>query len=114
MLSLGAVLGTVPLILGFIPAFLMSEGKQLWVQFSAGAALGFLSLFFTELIDDSGFLGMSSGLPVTEDQIVLASLFVLGFIFLMLLAGRISIAKSSRSRFGAAYLAYLMAVGIGL
>ena len=114
MLGLGAVLGLAPLILGFIPAFLMNGRKQLWVQFSAGAALGFLSLFFTELIDDSGFLGMSSGLPITQDQIVLASLFVVGFVFLMLLSGRNSIAKSARSRFGAAYLAYLIAVGIGL
>ena len=102
------------MILGFIPAFLMSGRKQSWVQFSAGAALGFLSLFFTELIDDSGFLGVSSGLPVTEDQIILVSLFASGFVFFMLLSQRNSIAKSTRSRFGAAFLAYLIAGGIGL
>jgi zinc transporter ZupT len=113
MLGLGAVLGIAPLILGFIPAFLVN-GRRFRVQFSAGAALGFLSLFFTELIDDSGFLGMSSGLPVTRDQIALASLFVLGFVSFMFLFGRNSIAKSARSRFGVAYLTYLMAVGIGL
>ena len=114
MLGLGAVLGIAPLVLGYVPVFLMSGRKRLWIQFSAGVALGFLSLFFTELIDDSGFLGMSTGLPVTSDQLVLSSLFVLGFVCFMLLSERNHSAKSARSRLGTAYLAYLVAAGIGL
>jgi zinc transporter ZupT len=114
MLGLGAVLGIIPLLLGYVPVFLMSGRRRLWVQFSAGVALGFLSIFFTELIDDSGFLGMSTGLPLTNDQVVLSSLFVLGFVCFMFLSEMNHSARSVRSRLGTAYLAYLVAAGIGL
>lgn len=114
MLGLGAVLGIIPLVLGYVPAFLVNRRNRMWVQFSAGAALGFLSLFFTELIDDSGFLGMSTGLPITKDQVLLSSLFVLGFVCFMLLSERNHGAKSARSLLGTGYLAYLVAAGVGL
>lgn len=112
LVGIGAVLGIAPLILGFVPAFLMGRPKS-WIQFSAGVALGFLSLFFTELIDDSGFLGVSSGLPLTRDQIVLATLFVLGFLFLLILSVKGPLVKSDGSRFSAVLLVYLVAMGMG-
>ena len=106
------MLGIAPLTLGFVPAFLMGRRKS-WIQFSAGAALGFLSLFFTELIDDSGFLGVSSGLPLTSGQIVLTTLFILGFLFLLILSVKGPRVNSDSSRFTAVSLAYLVAMGMG-
>ena len=84
-----------------------------WEPFSAGLALGFLSIFFTDLMDDAASLGVSSGLPVTQDQFVLASLFVSGFLVFTLLERKLSHSRGS-SQIGVGFVAYLVAAGIGL
>jgi len=69
-------------------------------------ALGFMVIFFNDLIDDSGGLGESLGLALSPTQVSLAALFVLGFaVFIML---------SPKGKTGSAWAAYLVAAAIGL
>lgn len=113
-LAIGAAIGIVPLLLGFLPAFLFGE-RHSWSHFSAGVAIGFLFLFFTDLVDDSGSLGVSSGLNITLDQVILATLFVLGFGLLMIYSGKLFKAKTDSLTTSPPFmLAYLVALGIGL
>jgi zinc transporter ZupT len=72
-------------------------------------ALGFLSLFFTDLLDDSGGLGESLGLALTPTQLTLAALFFLGFAILTVVARRHGDLAG-----GTVLLAYLVAAGIGV
>jgi zinc transporter ZupT len=112
VLGVGVAVGISPLLLGFVPSFFMKGKEASWGPFSAGLALGFLMLFFTDLIDDSGGLGVSSGLNVTMTQVALTSLFFLGFalFFLASNASRTSISDPV----GSVAVAYLVALGIGL
>ena len=112
VLGVGVAVGIVPLLLGFVPSFFMKGKEASWGQFSAGLALGFLMLFFTDLIDDSGGLGVSSGLNVTMTQVTLVSSFFLGFalFFLASNASRTTLSDSV----GSLAVAYLVALGIGL
>ncbi len=90
----------------------MGGWKLRWAPFSAGLALGFLSLFFTDLIDDSGGLGVSSGLNVTPTQVVLAALFFIGFaLFFLYPTGTHTDQSGSLVP---VQIAYLVALGIGL
>jgi len=72
-------------------------------------ALGFLSLFFTDLLDDSGGLGESLGFALTPTQLALAALFFLGFAALAVAARRYGGVAS-----GTLLPVYLVAVGIGI
>jgi zinc transporter ZupT len=108
-LVVGAAIGIIPLIIGFVPSFLVGGRWRGWPSFSAGTGLGFLSLFFTDLIDDSGGLGESLGFAFTPTQITLAALFFIGFAILIA-AGR----EKSDLGSGPVLIAYLVAVGIGL
>jgi len=110
---IGIAVGIIPLLLGFFPSFYLNERKN-WSTFSVGIALGFLSLFFTDLIDDSGALGVSSGLSITLNQILLPGLFFLGFSAFMMIAGRYSHGRGRSLYSGSILLAYLVAGGIGL
>jgi zinc transporter ZupT len=105
----GGAIGIVPLLLGFVPSFLIGDRWRGWPSFSAGMALGFLSLFFTDLLDDSGGLGESLGLAFTPTQITLVALFFLGFAVLTVAARR-----HGGLAGGTVLLAYLVAVGIGI
>jgi zinc transporter ZupT len=70
-------------------------------------ALGFMMVFFNDLVDDSGGLGESLGLTLGPTQISLAGLFVLGFaVFFMM--------PSMKRRAVSAWVAYLVAAAIGL
>jgi zinc transporter ZupT len=77
-------------------------------------ALGFLFIFFTDLLDDSGSLGVSSGLKITLDQVILATLFILGFGLLMMYSGKGFGAKTDSLTHSPFMLAYLIALGVGL
>jgi zinc transporter ZupT len=112
-ISLGVVTGIVPILVGFTPSYLVDTKGVRWKPFSAGLAVGFLSIFFTDLMDDAASLGVSSGLPITQNQLVLASSFVFGFLAFTLLERKLSSGKPS-SRIGIDFLAYLVAAGIGL
>lgn len=109
--GVGVAVGIVPLIIGFAPSFLM-KGKASWAPFSAGLALGFLMLFFTDLIDDSGGLGLSLGLNLTATQVALASLFFLGFAVFFIASSTKHIDYSGGV--GSITIAYLIALGMGL
>ena len=111
--AIGAAIGIVPLLLGFLPSFLFGE-KYSWSYFSAGVALGFLFLFFTDLIDDSGSLGVSSGLNITLDQVILATLFILGFGLMTVYSGKLFGAKTDLLTTSPFTIAYLVALGIGM
>ncbi|HKM50799.1 MAG TPA: hypothetical protein VJZ75_06445 [Candidatus Bathyarchaeia archaeon] len=111
--GIGLTVGIIPLLLGFLPSFYINDRKN-WAKFSVGMALGFLSLFFTDLINDSGALGVSSGLPITLNQILLAGLFFLSFSVFMMIAGRYSHGRGRSLYSGSILLAYLVAGGIGL
>lgn len=87
------------------------KGRASWATFSAGLALGFLILFFTDLIDDSGGLGLSSGLNVTATQVALASLFFLGFAVFFMAS---STKHINYGGVGSIAIAYLIALGMGL
>jgi zinc transporter ZupT len=69
---------------------------------------GFLFLFFSDLILDSGDLGASSGLLVSMTQVALAVLFVLGFVFFFLISERRGLISQP------SFLAYLVAIAIGI
>jgi len=82
---IGVAIGIAPLILGFVPAKIADHARPSWTRFSGGVAVGFLTLFFTDLIDDSGGLGESLGLSIQPSQIGLIVVFILGFAILTLL-----------------------------
>jgi len=111
--GIGITVGIIPLLLGLLPSFYINDRKN-WAKFSVGMALGFLSLFFTDLINDSGALGVSSGLPITSDQSLLAGLFFLGFASFMIFSSKYSSAQGHSLKSGSILLAYLVAGGIGL
>ncbi len=112
VLAVGIVVGVLPLLLGFVPSYLMSEWKPQWSSFSAGLALGFLSLFLTDLIADSGGLGISAGLNFTLTQFGLAASFFLGFTLLFLFSTTADAGSSGSAT--PILIAYIVALGIGL
>jgi len=112
VLGVGVSVGIIPLLLGFVPSFFMKGKEAAWGPFSGGLALGFLMLFFTDLIDDSGGLGISSGLNVTMTQVALASSFFLGFALFFLASSMNGSGQSGAV--GPVAVVYLVALGIGI
>ena len=105
ILLVGVAIGVVPLAIGFLPKIVFGS-RQPWNKFATGVALGFMVVFFNDLIDDSGGLGESLGLSFSPTQVALAALFVLGFgVFTMLSVRR---PRSLHS------IVYLIAAAIGL
>jgi zinc transporter ZupT len=106
IVAVGVAIGVLPLLIGFSPRFLFANRERIWAEFGGGMALGFMMIFFTDLIDDSGGLGESLGLSFTSTQIILISLFMLGFgVFIM---------SSSVRRSSSASSVYVVAAAIGL
>lgn len=96
----GGAIGVFPLLLGFVPSFLMSKHRQSWYATSAGTALGFLCLFFTDLIEDSAELGVSLGLALRPSQLALAALFILGFAVLLAVSRIQAVSRGGAVRAG--------------
>lgn len=111
VLLIGVAIGIAPLILGFIPAKIADHARPSWRSFSGGVALGFLTLFFTDLIEDSGGLGESLGLGIRPPQIGLILVFILGFAILTLLYRRIDQETSPMETMVASWL---VAAAVGL
>jgi zinc transporter ZupT len=106
IVAVGIAIGVIPLLIGFCPRFLFANRQRFWSQFGGGMALGFMMIFFTDLIDDSGGLGESLGLTMSPTQITLAALFVLGFgVFMM---------SSLKGTASPSSIAYFVAAAIGL
>lgn len=109
-LLLGVIAGLLPLALGFLPRILVGNRNGTWRQFSGGLALGFLALFFVDLVEDSGGLGESLGLAFSASQVMLVASFILGYVALAAAARGIGETDRETSHL----LAYFVAVGIGL
>jgi zinc transporter ZupT len=109
-LLLGALVGVLPLAAGFLPRIVVGDRNGRWRQFSCGLALGFLALFFMDLLEDSGGLGESLGLAFSLTQVTLVASFILGYVAFAAYARGID----QTNRHPSDLLAYVVAVGIGL
>lgn len=104
------VSGVAPLFLGFLPSASKPAGVRR--KLFAGVALGFLMLFFIDLMDDSARLGIDLGLAGGWTQLALLGSFGLGLLGLVVVEK--FVAGRGYASSPPAFMAYLAALGMAL